>query len=341
MTPEGPLLEVAGLSKGFPMRRTLVDRARRVGAQTVVAVDDVSFALERRQVLGIVGESGSGKTTVGRCLIRLLDPDSGSVVFDGIDVRRAEGAELRELRRRMQMVFQDPFTSLNPRMTVGAAVLEAGRVHGLVVAGQEDDFVAQQFDKVGLSFTLAKRRPRQLSGGQRQRVAIARALAVGPDMIIADEAVSSLDVSIQAQILNLFRDLQQGLGLTIIFIAHQLSVVSYVADVVAVMYLGRIVEQGPTERVFGNPQHPYTKALLASRPDPDPRHKSEPALRGDIPSPLAVPRGCRFSTRCPFVEAICREEDPSLELIEARHNVACHIRPFAGLAPERSGPRAE
>ena len=331
--PEDPsrdvLLQVEGLTKGYPVRRTLVERMRRAPVRRLVAVEDVSFRVRRQEVMGIVGESGSGKTTLGRCLIRLVDPDDGSVRFDGIDVRSIEGTELRRLRRRVQMVFQDPFTSLNPRLTVGASILEAGKVHGLVDAGQDDAFVAGHLESVGLSATLADRRPRQLSGGQRQRVAIARALAVGPDMLVADEPVSALDVSIQAQIINLFRDLQARLGLTMIFIAHQLSVVSQVADTVAVMYMGRIVERGPIEKVFGRPEHPYTQALLASRPDPDPRHKAEPPLRGDVPSPLDMPPGCKFSTRCPFVQDMCREAEPALEHTGSRHLVACYVKPPA------------
>ena len=321
------LLRVDGLTKGYPVRRTWGERIRRAPVRRLMAVENVSFQVQRREVMGIVGESGSGKTTLGRCLIRLVDPDDGTVRFDGVDVRSIEGTELRRLRRRVQMVFQDPFTSLNPRMAVGAAILEAGKVHGLVEAGQDDAFVARHLESVGLSTTLADRRPKQLSGGQRQRVAIARALAVGPDMLVADEPVSALDVSIQAQIINLFRDLQERLGLTMIFIAHQLSVVSQVADTVAVMYMGRIVERGPIDKVFGRPEHPYTQALLASRPDPNPRHKSEPPLRGDVPSPLDMPPGCKFSTRCPFVEDICHLVEPTLENTEPRHLVACHVRP--------------
>lgn len=321
------LLRVEGLTKGYPVRRTLGERIRRARARRLMAVQNVSFEVRKREVMGIVGESGSGKTTLGRSLVRLVDPDEGTILFDGVDVRAAEGRDLRRLRRRVQMVFQDPFTSLNPRMTVGAAILEAGKVHGLVETGRHDEFVSRHMERVGLSAALAGRRPRQLSGGQRQRVAIARALAVGPDMIIADEPVSALDVSIQAQIINLFRDLQDRLGLTMIFIAHQLSVVSQVADTVAVMYMGRIVEHGTLEKVFGRPEHPYTQALLASRPDPNPRHKSDPPLRGDVPSPLNLPPGCKFATRCPFVEDKCRQVEPTLEGVEPRHLVACHVRP--------------
>ena len=324
---EEVLLRVEGLTKGYPVRRTLGERIRRAPARRLMAVQNVSLGERRREVMGIVGESGSGKTTLGRSLVRLVDPDEGKVLFDGVDVRAAEGSDLRRLRRRVQMVFQDPFTSLNPRMTVGAAILEAGKVHGLVETGSHDEFVSRHMESVGLSAALADRRPRQLSGGQRQRVAIARALAVGPDMIIADEPVSALDVSIQAQIINLFRDLQDRLGLTMIFIAHQLSVVSQVADTVAVMYMGRIVEHGTLEKVFGRPEHPYTQALLASRPDPNPRHKSDPPLRGDVPSPLNLPPGCKFATRCPFVEDECRQVEPTLESTETRHLVACHVRP--------------
>jgi len=290
-----------------------------------VAVDNVSFSVDKGTVLGVVGESGSGKTTLARCLIRLIEPDAGVVSFEGKEINTASAAELRQIRSKIQMVFQDPYTSLNPRMTIGAALIEAGRVHGTVGADRETDFIADLLELVGLARSFSSRRPRQLSGGQRQRAAIARALAVRPSLIIADEAVSALDVSIQGQILNLFRELRKDLGLTMIFIAHQLSVISHVADVVAVMYLGKIVEHGPTKDIFSSPKHPYTKALMAAHPNPDPRRTVMSSMQGDIPSPLAIPKGCRFLSRCSKAATICSESDPDLLLRSGSHSVACHF----------------
>jgi oligopeptide transport system ATP-binding protein len=329
-----PLLTVQGLSKWFPMRRSVGEWARRVPPQRLVAVDRVSLDLAAREVLGIVGESGSGKTTLARCLNRLHEPSEGSIVFDGTDVRAAGREELRAVRRRIQMVFQDPYTSLNPRLTVADAILEAGRVHGRADKETGRAFVGEQLAMVGLSQRLADRRPRELSGGQRQRVAIARALAVSPDVIIGDEAVSGLDVSIQAQILNLFEDLRQRLDLTMIFISHQLSVVSHISDRVAIMYLGRVVEEGSTAEVFRAPQHPYTKGLLDANPTPDPAEKREqPAIPGELPSPLAIPSGCRFRTRCAYARDVCAEIDPVLEPVGPTHAAACHVLPFRSAEP--------
>jgi oligopeptide/dipeptide ABC transporter ATP-binding protein len=321
-------LSVRDLRKMFPIRAMSGDRGQKAISQ-LVAIDGVSFDVARSSTLGIVGESGSGKTTLARCLVRLQEPTHASIVLDGIDVMAAKGSDLREVRRRMQLVFQDPYTSLSPRLSVGAALIEAARVHGRVDKGESRGFVDQLLDTVGLPPAIAGRRPKELSGGQRQRVAIARALAVSPDLLIADEATSSLDVSIQAQILNLFRELKDRLGLTMIFISHQLSVVSYMADYVAIMYLGRLVEYGSIATIFENPQHPYTKALLAAHPDPESPRRHEAAIQGDIPSPLAIPSGCRFRTRCPFAQPVCEERDPTLEQSGPSSSVACHIRPFA------------
>ena len=324
-----PILAVRDVAKWFPVRRLLVDRLRKVPAQRVVAVDGVSFDLGARETIGIVGESGSGKSTLARCLIRLHEANEGSILFDGIDVRAAEGNELRNVRRRLQMVFQDPYTSLNPRLSIGGAILEAALVHSRVEKENGSSFVGGLLETVGLPARLADRRPRELSGGQRQRVAIARALAVGPDVLIGDEAVSSLDVSIQAQILNLFEELRRRLDLTMIFISHQLSVIAHISDTVAIMYLGRIVEQGPTREVFRNPQHPYTRGLLDANPTPDPVHRREqPAIRGELPSALAIPSGCRFRTRCAFAQEVCSQVDPALEPVGPTHLAACHVLPF-------------
>jgi ABC-type glutathione transport system ATPase component len=264
------VLRVQGVVKEFGVRRTLAERAGRARVEPHRAVDDVSLELRRGEILGLAGGSGSGKTTLARCIVRLVEPDAGVVELDGTDVLAARGKELRELRRRMQMVFQDPYASLNPRMTVGTALLEAGRVHHRPGSEDGERFVREALGRVHLSAGVAGRRPRELSGGQRQRVAIARALAVGPSVLIADEAVSALDVSVQAQLLNLFLDLRDELGVAILFVAHQLAVVAEVADRVAVMNNGRLVEVGETAAVFGDPQHEYTKALLAAHPHPRP-----------------------------------------------------------------------
>jgi ABC-type glutathione transport system ATPase component len=268
MTAE-PLLTVEGVVKEFGLRRTLTERLTRTQTEPHRAVDDVSFTLARGEILGLAGGSGSGKTTLARCIIRLVEPDAGTITVDGVDVRAAKGKDLRELRRRMQMIFQDPYASLNPRMTVGTALHEAGRVHQRPGSENAEQFVRTALERVHLSARMAERHPRELSGGQRQRVAVARALAVDPEILIADEAVSALDVSVQAQLLNLFLDLRDELGVAILFVAHQLAVLAEVADRVAVMNLGRLVEIGETATVFGDPQDEYTKALLAAHPHPD------------------------------------------------------------------------
>jgi ABC-type glutathione transport system ATPase component len=262
------LLRVQGVVKEFGLRRTVAERVTRTAPDPHRAVDDVSFTLRRGEILGLAGGSGSGKTTLARCIVRLIEPDAGTIELDGVDVRAARGRELRELRRRMQMVFQDPYASLNPRMTVATALLEVGSVHQRPGAENGEQFVREALERVHLGPGIAKRRPRELSGGQRQRVAIARALAAGPEVLIADEPVSALDVSVQAQLLNLFGDLRDDLGVAILFVAHQLAVIAEVADRVAVMNRGRLVEVGETAAVFGNPQDEYTKALLAAHPHP-------------------------------------------------------------------------
>lgn len=276
MTGTEAVLQVEHVTKTFGARSSWL---RRAGAGHT-AVDDVSFELRRGEVLGLAGGSGSGKTTLARCLVRLVEPDSGAVRLDGVDVLAARGAGLRELRRRMQMVFQDPYASLNPTMTVGAAIHEAGRVHRRPGSEDEDGFVAGLLDRVRLSSTMAARKPKELSGGQRQRVAVARALAAGPDVLIADEAVSALDVSVQVQLVNLFLDLREETGVSILFVAHQLAVIASVADRVAVMSQGRIVETGVTAEVYRDPQHEYTRSLLGAHPEPDPRRRFGAAAEG-------------------------------------------------------------
>jgi ABC-type glutathione transport system ATPase component len=270
MTAEQPLLSVRNVVKQFGLRRTLSERVTHAQTESQRAVDDVSLQLRRGEILGLAGGSGSGKTTLARCIVRLIEPDAGTIELAGADVRAARGGELRELRRRMQMVFQDPYASLNPRMTVGTALLEVGRVHHRPGAEEGEQFVRDALERVHLGAGIASRRPRELSGGQRQRVAVARALAAGPEVLIADEPVSALDVSVQAQLLNLFLDLRDDLGVAILFVAHQLAVIAEVADRVAVMNRGRLVEEGETAAVFGNPQDEYTKALLAAHPRPRP-----------------------------------------------------------------------
>jgi oligopeptide transport system ATP-binding protein len=312
-----PILEARGLVKHFPVRRGLLGRRRGV----VRAVDGVDLAVARGECFALVGESGSGKTTVGRCLVRLIEPDAGSVSFDGEDLLALAGAELRRRRRRFQMVFQDPDGSLNPRRTVGQAVIEPLAVHRIGDRATRRRRVDDLLDLVGLPADAARRYPHELSGGQRQRVGIARALATGPELVVADEPVSALDVSVRAQVVNLLASLQQRLELAMVFIAHDLALVEHVADRVAVMVLGRIVEEGPREAVFARPLHPYTVALLAAVPVPDPavRRRRSDAVRADAvrrvdepPSALEPPSGCPYHPRCPIARERCRHEAPPL-----------------------------
>jgi oligopeptide/dipeptide ABC transporter ATP-binding protein len=324
-----PLLEVKDLVKRFRARQSVVERLTFRPAQHAVAVDGVSFSVQKGETLGLVGESGSGKTTVARSVLRLIDPDEGSITFDGVDISGISRSELQSVRRRMQMVFQDPYSSLNPRMKVGTAIAEPALVHGVVERSAAAAHVKEMLELVGLPASAANRYPRQLSGGQRQRIAIARALSARPSVLIADEPVSALDVSVQAQILNLLSRLLQELDLTMVFIAHQLSVVRHISNRVAIMYLGRIVETGPTGQVFDSPQHPYTKALLDAAPHPDPsRRHTRAAVRGDIPSPFDIPSGCRFRTRCAYAVERSETEDPVLQKVGKDHYAACHVLPF-------------
>ena len=317
-----PLMEVIGLSKHYPMRRGLV-MARNVG--TVRAVDGVSFKLFRGETLALVGESGCGKSTTARLVLRLIEPTGGEVWFEGSNITGLRGDPMRKLRRRMQIVFQDPFASLNPRMTVAEILEEPLIVHAIGDRVARRARVNQLLGLVGLAPYHAGRYPHEFSGGQRQRIGIARALAVEPALVVCDEPVSALDVSIQAQVVNLLKDLQTRLGLSYLFIAHDLAVVKHVADRVAVMYLGRIVEIGPKEEVFANPRHPYTRVLLSAIPRPDPHRKlARQVAGGDVPSPADIPPGCRFHTRCAYVIDRCRSEDPGLHTIETGHLSACH-----------------
>jgi oligopeptide/dipeptide ABC transporter ATP-binding protein len=325
-TPQDTLLDVRGLQKHFPIRRGLL--SRQVGA--VRAVDGVSFWLRRAETLGLVGESGSGKTTAGRTILRLIEPSAGSARFDGQEVFAMDGDELRRLRRRAQIVFQDPYGSLNPRMTVGDTIREVLKVHGLARGSAADARVRELLMLVGLLPAHASRYPHEFSGGQRQRIGIARALSVEPDFIVCDEPVSALDVSVQAQVLNLLEDLQQRLGLAYLFIAHDLSVVEHVSDRIAVMYLGRIVELGDAHEVISAPVHPYTRALLSAVPVPDPGAKRERiTLRGDIPSPASPPSGCPFHPRCPhpLKDADCARIVPPLAEKRLLHFAACIKEP--------------
>jgi oligopeptide transport system ATP-binding protein len=315
-----PLLRVTGLTKHFPVTRGVLGRT--VGQ--VRAVDNVSFSIAPGETLGLVGESGSGKTTAGRSILRLIEPTSGEILFDGHDVRRAEGAELRTLRRSMQIVFQDPYSSLNPRLRVFDLIGEALEVHGLARGPELEKRVAGLLRRVGLSPSWLNRYPHEFSGGQRQRIGVARAIALEPKLIVCDEPVSALDVSIQAQVVNLLAELRRELGLAYLFIAHDLSVVRHLSQRVAVMYLGEIVELAPTQRLFTAAAHPYTRALLAAVPIPDPRQRRRRlTLVGDIPSPLDPPSGCRFHTRCPAVMERCKSEPPDRFLPEPGHEVRC------------------
>lgn len=316
----GEFVEVRGLTKHYPVGR----------GSLLKAVDGVSFSIRRGEVLGLVGESGCGKSTVGRLLLRLLSPTSGSVHFDDIDVTALSGEKMRRMRRRMQIVFQDPYSSLNPRMTIGATLIFPMKVQRLH-RGEEEDRAADLLTRVGLNRSAMNRYPHEFSGGQLQRIGIARALAVEPDFIVGDEPVSALDVSIQSQILNLFKDLQEDLQLTSLFISHNLSVVEFICDRVAVLYLGKLAEVAPTKKLFQECRHPYTQSLLAAILQPDPvieQNKPPLALRGEIATPIDPQPGCRFYTRCPRRMDVCQHQDPPTVRVDEDHEVACWL--YAG-----------
>jgi oligopeptide/dipeptide ABC transporter ATP-binding protein len=319
-----PLLEVNDLKTYFPVRKGVFSRTHA----WVKAVDGVSFSVRRGRTLGLVGESGCGKTTVGRTILRLIPATSGTVEFDGLPVFELDRRRMVRLRRRMQVIFQDPVGSLNPRMNVGTIVGEALTVHGIARGRERDRRVAELLERCGLSASYMNRYPHEFSGGQRQRIGIARALALEPELIICDEPVSALDVSIQSQILNLLNDLQDEMGLSYLFIAHNLAVVEHFSDDVAVMYLGKIVELASADALYKNPKHPYTQALLSAVPQPDPQaHKTRIVLEGEVPSPIDPPPGCAFHPRCPLASEICRQETPPLiehAGCEPGHTVACH-----------------
>ena len=321
-TSNDDLVQVQSLVKYFPIKGGLLQRT----VAHVKAVDDVSFSVKQGETLGLVGESGCGKTTIGRTILRLTPATSGNVIFQGKDVFTQNGSQMKALRKDMQIIFQDPYSSLDPRMPVGESIAEGLLVHGMGNGKQRNEVVVEMLRKVGLEDYHARRYPHEFSGGQRQRIGIARALALKPKFIVCDEPVSALDVSIQSQVLNILKDLQGEFGLTYLFIAHNLAVVEHISDRVGVMYLGKLAELTDRKSLFADPLHPYTKALLSAIPVPNPTVKRERIiLQGDVPSPVNPPKGCRFHTRCPVVVDKCKVDEPALEELKPGHLVACHV----------------
>ena len=316
------ILEVRHLRKCFPLKKTFTGKVTR----ELVAVDDVSFKLKSGETLGIVGESGCGKTTTGRAILKLHEPTGGQIIFNGQDITHADSKQMRQIRKDMQIIFQDPYSSLPPRDTVGGILSEPVEVHNIVPKDQVKDYVLELMEKCGLRDYYFERYPHEFSGGQRQRICIARALSVNPKLVICDEPVSALDVSIQAQIINLLKKLQRDMNLAYVFISHDLSVVKFISDKILVMYLGAVMEFGSKEDIFKNPLHPYTKALFSAVPNPDPTAKAERIkLEGDIPSPANPPKGCRFHTRCPYAKEICKHVTPEYKEYGEGHFAACHL----------------
>jgi oligopeptide transport system ATP-binding protein len=318
-----PLLSAKNLKKHFPITGGIFSKV----SEYVYAVDGISFEVNRGKTLGLVGESGCGKTTTGKTILKLLEPTSGEIWYDGVNITQYTKAQMKPLRREIQIIFQDPFSSLNPRIRVGGIVGAALDIHNLAAGRAKEDRIASLLKKVGLQPGHMRRYPHEFSGGQRQRIGIARALAVNPKLIIGDEPVSALDVSIQAQIINLLMDLQAELGLTYVIIAHDLSVISHISDEIAVMYLGKIVEMAPVKHLYSEPLHPYTEALLSAIPIPDPTVRKRRIIpKGDVPSPIHPPSGCRFHPRCPYRFEPCDGIDPEFKRVKADHFVACHLR---------------
>lgn len=324
MSNNKPLIEINNLKKYFPIKKGLLNKT--VG--NVKAVDDVSFTIDKGETLGLVGESGCGKTTTGRTIIKLYEPTAGEIIFNGTDIAKYTPKQMQEYRRKMQMIFQDPYASLNSRMTVGDIIGEAIDIHNLMKGKERQERIHYLLNRVGLNSEHANRYPHEFSGGQRQRVGIARALAVEPEFIICDEPISALDVSIQAQVVNMLEELQEDLGLTYLFIAHDLSMVKHISNRIGVMYLGKLVEIGESNELYTNPLHPYTQALLSAIPVPDPDEAAANqriVLEGDIPSPIDPPPGCRFKNRCRYAKPICSEVDPEMKDLGGDHFAACHL----------------
>ncbi len=323
------LIQVRGLKKWFPVQQSFVENLLTRHKQFVRAVDGVDLDIRRGEVFGLAGESGSGKTTTGRLIVRLIEPTEGRILFDGQDLTEMRGEEMRRVRQRMQVVFQDPYASLNPRMRVGDAIGHSLRIHSLADKQEKYQRVVDMMEKVGLTpaTTIYRKYPHQVSGGQRQRIVLARALIMHPDLVIADEPIAMADVSVRVMLLELMNQLKEEFSLTYLFITHDLATARYICDRIAIMYLGRIVEMGPLTALYRQPRHPYTEALLAAVPVPDPRfRRTAPMPRGEIPNPINPPPGCRFHPRCPIAETICSETEPELVLVESEHHVACHLR---------------